>query len=183
MSPQVKFSVAKPAGDRIHYINEADIRVVLGRLPSEIQGRLRAVHFNDRSRGNRILGYVNRDRREIALCALPPRIGLTRGLRSGQAPEKYGARLGHKWPALAVRRFMLYNVFLHELGHLQLVNEESPSRRLKFAREKLAQDFAADWCDKLWSKSFEHPDPVHNQPSPDELAALPPRAPARMTEI
>ncbi len=172
MPPQVKFSVTKPGADRIHYVNEADVQVVLSRLPFELWSRLRAVHFNDRARGNRILGYVSRrGRREIALCALPPRVSLARPLRNGQAPEQFGARRGQKWPTLAVRRFMLYDVFLHELGHLQLINERSPSDRLKYAHEKLAQKFAMEWCDRLWSKPFDHPDPVHNPPQPDEFRA------------
>jgi hypothetical protein len=71
---------------------------------------------------------------------------------------------------------MLYNVFLHELGHLQLVDEETRSIRLKFAREKLAQEFAMHWCSELWSKPFPHPDPVHNPPTPGELCPFPPVA-------
>lgn len=70
MSPQVKFSLSIPGADRIHHVNEDDIRVILSRLPVDLCRRLRAVHFNDRSRGARVLGYVNRGRREIALCAL-----------------------------------------------------------------------------------------------------------------
>jgi len=171
MPPKVKFSVTKPGTDRIHYVNEADVRVVLSRLPAELWANLRTVHFNDRARGNRIFGYVSRKgRREIALCALPPRMALTKALRNGQTPEQFGARRGHKWPTLAIRRFILYDVFLHELGHLQLINERSSSDRLKYAHEKLAQAFAMEWCDRLWSKPFEHPDPVHNPPSPQELA-------------
>lgn len=74
MPMQVKFSVSTPGADRIHYVNEQDVRVLLDRLPHTLWSRLRAVHFNDRSRGNRTLGYVSaRGRREIALCALPPR--------------------------------------------------------------------------------------------------------------
>jgi hypothetical protein len=173
MPMRVKFSVSVPGADRIHYVNEQDLRVLLGRLPQTLLSRLRAIHFNDQSRGNRTLGYVTtRGRREIALCALPPRIGLTKFLINGQTAEKFGARHGQKWPVLAVRRFMLYDVFLHELGHLQLINERSASDRLKYAHEKLAQAFAMEWCDKLWSQSFEHPDPVHNSPSPDEIASL-----------
>jgi hypothetical protein len=172
MPPLVKFSVTKPGADRIHYVNEADVRVVLSRLPVEVWVHLRAVYFNDRSRGYRLLGYVSRGRRDIALCALPPRIALTHAPRSGHTPERFGARRGHKWPMLAVRRFMLYNVFLHELGHLQLINERASSQRLKYAREKLAQAFATEWCDRLWSKPFDHPDAVHNPPSPDELASI-----------
>lgn len=67
---------------------------------------------------------------------------------------------------------MLYDVFLHELGHLQLINERSSSARLKYAHEKLAQSFAMEWCDRLWSNPFEHPDPVHNPPSPYEDNSL-----------
>jgi hypothetical protein len=73
---------------------------------------------------------------------------------------------------LAVRRFILYNVFLHELGHLQVIKEKSSSERLKYAREKLAQAFATEWCDRFWSKPFRHPDPVHNPPSQAELARV-----------
>ncbi len=146
--------------------------MVLSRLPAELCRRLRAVHFNDQSRGARTLGYVNRGRREIALCALPPRISLTRFLIKGQLPEQFGARRGSQWPVLAVRRFLLYDVFLHELGHLQVIDADRRSDRLKFAREKLAQEFAMAWCRRLWSEPFDHHDPVHNPPSRKELAAL-----------
>jgi len=170
MLSRVKFSTIKPGADRIHYVSEVDVRVVLSRLPLELWARLRAVHFNDQARGNRILGYVTRrGRREIALCALPPRMALTNALRNGQVPEQFGARRGRKWPTLAIRRFMLYDVFLHELGHLQLINGRSSSDRLKYADEKLAQEFAMEWCRRLWSKPFDHSDPVHNPPSMDEL--------------
>jgi hypothetical protein len=170
MSCQVKFSTSRPGADRVHYVSEEDIRVLLGRLPVELWQRLRTVHFNDRSRGTRLLGYVSGARRDIALCALPPRLGLTVALRNGLTPEQFGAGRSKKWPALAIRRFMLYNVFLHELGQLQLVDEDSNSARLKFAREKLAQEFAMHWCGELWSKPFLHPDPVHNPPAAEELA-------------
>ena len=172
MASEVRFSVSAPRADRVHHVTEEDVRVVLSRLPSELGGRLRGVHFNDRSRGARVLGYVNLGRRDIALCALPPRISLTRFLARGQTPEQFGARRGGQWPALAIRRFLLYDVFLHELGHLQVIDEKRRSDRLKFAREKLAQEFAMAWCRRLWSKSFDHPDPVHNAPSAQELQAL-----------
>jgi hypothetical protein len=174
MPMRVKFSVSTPRADRIHYVHEQDVRILLGRLPETLWSRLRVVHFNDRSRGNRFLGYVTtRGRREITLCALPPRIGLTKvALYSGLTPELFGALRGHKWPVLAVRRFMLYYVFLHELGHLQLIDKRAPSARRKFADETLAEAFAIEWCNRLWSESFVHADPVHNPPSPSEIATL-----------
>ena len=73
---------------------------------------------------------------------------------------------------MAIRRFLLYDVFLHELGHLQVVDAEARSDRLKFAREKLAQEFAARWCKTLWSEPFDHPDPVHNPPTREEMEVL-----------
>jgi hypothetical protein len=172
MPAQVKFTVTIPSADRVHYVSEEDVRVLLSRLPEELWQRLRAVHFNDKARGKRIFGYVTRGSREIALCALPPRMSLLTVLVKGQTCEQFGARRGHKWPALAVRRFMLYDVFLHELGHLQRINERTRSVRLQFAREKLAQEFAMQWCKQLWSEPFQHSDPVHNRPSPEEFAPV-----------
>jgi hypothetical protein len=169
---QVKFSVSAVGADRIHHVNEEDVRVVLSRLPLELWYRLRAVHFNDRSRGARVLGYVNYGRREIALCALPPRVSFWRALERGERPGQFGAQRGRQWPSLAIRRFILYDVFLHELGHLQLVNGNARSERLRFAREKLAQAFAVQWRKRLWSAPFPNPDPVHNPPRLGELARI-----------
>ena len=174
--PRIRFS-SSPAGcDRRHWLTEDDIRVVLSRLPSDAYERLRAVHFNDRSRGARMLGYVNMGHREIAICALPPRMSLTRFLVRGQLPATFGARRGAQWPALAIRRFMLYDVFLHELGHLQLVNPRITDPRRRFAMERLAQEFADGWRRALWAEPFEHPDPVHNPPSDERAKQLQPIA-------
>jgi hypothetical protein len=67
---------------------------------------------------------------------------------------------------------MLYQVFLHELGHLQLVLPKSTNWNRKYASEKLAQDFADEWRAKLWSNRFEHDDPIHNSPEKDELETI-----------
>lgn len=174
MSRIIRFTTRKPGGDRVHFVTEADVRVVLSRLPADVCNRLRAVHFNDRSRGARTLGYVNRGRREIAICALPPRVSLTSGcLLYGHLPEHFGAMRGKQWPRLAVRRFLLYHVFLHELGHLQLIDPQAArSDRLRFAGETLADEFATSWRGQLWSERLEHPDPVHHPPDFEESAAL-----------
>jgi len=169
---RIRFSSSIPGAGRIHHVTEEDVCVVLSRLPQELWHRLRAVHFNDRARGARILGYINQGHREISLCALPPRIGLTAALVKGQTAEQFGAKRAQKWPALAIRRFMLYDVFLHEIGHLQIIDEDRPSSRLRFAREKLAQAFAMRWRKRLWSAAFPHEDPVHNLAAPGELQHL-----------
>ena len=166
----IKFSYAEPRADRKHYVFEQDVRVVLSRLPEEVYSRLRGVYFNDRGRGARILGYTSiRGRREVSICALPPRVSLTRFLVKGQKPETFGAKRGRQWPEVAVRRFLLYDVLLHEIGHLQIINPESKVFRRKFAHETKAQEFANSWRKKLWKEYFEHPDPVHNAPTADEL--------------
>jgi len=144
--------------------------VLLGRLPVETYQRLRAVHFNDQSHGVRMLGYVSGGRREIAICALPPRLSLTRFLVRGQSPSMFGARRGAQWPKLAVRRYMLYDVFLHELGHLQIVDPGSTKERRRFAMERYAQEFADHWRGTLWARHFEHTDPIHNAPAQEESA-------------
>src|SRR5262245_65998004 len=95
---KIKFSTTIPGGDRRHYLNEEDVMVVLSRLPEETWQRLRAAHFNDQARGNRLLGYVTGGSRESAICALPPRISLSAVLTPRQSFEQFGARPGEKWP-------------------------------------------------------------------------------------
>ena len=166
---RVRFSMSNAGADRVYYVTEEDIRVVLSRLPIDVWQRLRAVHFNDQSRGARVLGYVDQGHREIALCALPPRMSLTGFLVKGQTPQQFGAQRGQRWPHLAIRRFLIYDVFLHELGHLQVIDANRPSERLRYAREKLAQAFAMRWCKRLWATPFLHPDPVHHPPTASNL--------------
>ena len=127
------------------------------------------MHFNDRAFGNRWLGYVNRSRCDIALCALPPRVSLGAYCRRDRTCTlEFGAEFGRQWPVIAVRRFMLYYVVLHEIGHLQVDDATRPSERLRFYHEKLSQEFANSWRRRLWADPFDHPDPVHNPPTEAE---------------
>ena len=75
--PDVKFTCHVARADRRHFLNEEDVKVLLSRLPAELYHRLKVVHFNDRSRGGQILGYTTtHGRREITICAQPPRFSL-----------------------------------------------------------------------------------------------------------
>jgi tetratricopeptide (TPR) repeat protein len=169
----IDFHLRVPRGDRRHYVDDADVAVVLSRLPAETTARLRAVHFTDDAIGNRRLGYTTtRGRREIALCALPPRVSLKAFICGPQTAAMFGAVNGAQWPSLAVRRFMLYDVLLHEIGHLQIIDDGAPSPRRRFADEKRAQEFADRLREELWSSHFDHADPVHNPPSAEEMGAL-----------
>ena len=49
---KIKSSLLPVGGDRKRHVTDADVLVVLSRLPDAACERLRAVHFNDRSRGN-----------------------------------------------------------------------------------------------------------------------------------
>jgi tetratricopeptide (TPR) repeat protein len=170
---KIKFTYHTPNGDRRHFVDEEDVKVLLSRLPQEIWKRLKVVHFNDQGWGRKRAGYTTRrGRKEIALCAFPPRISLSSYLRRSQNPGIFGAIRGSQWPTLAVRRFMLYDTFLHELGHLQVIDRKAKNENRKFASETKAQDFAEFWCKKLWSEHFDHSDPVHNSPSQEEMEQL-----------
>ncbi|SIO39401.1 Tetratricopeptide repeat-containing protein [Singulisphaera sp. GP187] len=168
----VGFTHHTPGLNRRYFVTEEEIRVVLSRLPEEVRCRLKWVHLNDRFGRIRRLGYVNRGKREIGLCATPARISLGGYLERTQTPGQFGAIPRCQWPTLAVRRFFLYDVLLHELGHLQIIDAKAKSLRRKFAKETRAQEFAEHWCRELWSRPFDHPDPVHNRPTPEEIEAV-----------
>ena len=161
---KIKFTCSPVGCDRKHYLTESDVMTVLNRLPQEAWNRLRAVHFNDKSWGANTLGYANAHEHEICICALPPRVSFTRAMVRGQSPELFGAERGRQWPEVAVRRYLLYDVVLHELGHLQVVDSRRRVGRRTPAGEKLAQQFADHWRNELWAAHFDHPDPVHNPP-------------------
>lgn len=84
--------------------------------------------------------------------------------RLQQSPGRYGAIRGKQWPEQAVRRFLLYDVLLHELGHLQIVDATRTSERRKFAMEHCASEFALDWRRRLCKNRYDHADPVQNPP-------------------
>lgn len=161
--------------DLVAYVTDHDVKIVSARIPEELRGHLRDVFISKRSFGVRQLGSVKRrGRRDIDLYAiLPYRISLGRFLYKGQTALEFGAPPRGQWPPWAVRRYLLYDVFLHELGHLQVINPKSSNWNRKFASETRAEEFADTWRRKLWSCDFDHPDPVHNLPQTDELSVIP----------
>lgn len=158
----------------VRYISNKDIDIAIKRIPEEYRVRVREITTWHDSRAARLLGYVtSRGRRDINLCVwLPPRVSLGSYLRKGQYAKEFGAPARGQWTPWAVRRFMLYDVLLHELGHLQIVNAKGKSMRRKFAGEKLAQGFAEELKHNLFSTYFDQPDIIHNPPSNEELAFI-----------
>lgn len=155
----------------VRYLSREDIDTAINRIPEEYRCRVREITTWNESLGVRRLGYVtNKGRRDISLCVvLPPRVSLGRFLVKGQNGKEFGAPSRGQWPPWAVRRFMLYDVLLHELGHLQIVNEKSKNMRRKFAGEKIAQEFSDKWRRELFATHFNHPDPIHNPPTEEEI--------------
>jgi len=45
-----------------------------------------------------------------------------------------------------------------------MIKAKRKSEKLRFAREKSAQEFADRWRRELCSEYFDHPDPAHNSP-------------------
>jgi len=170
---RIHFNYRKPHSNYRHFVDVEDVKTVLRRLPYEVCERLKAVHLNNRSRGGRVLGYTTtRGRREVSLCSLPARMTVRGALRFPHTPEMFGGTQTGQWPTLAVRRFMLYGVLLHEVGHLQLVREKGRGPQRKFAREPLAEAFAGVWGPEIWATPIEHTDPAHHPPSEEELARV-----------
>jgi tetratricopeptide (TPR) repeat protein len=170
---KIEFVHHETSNIRRHYVTKEDIEIVLSRLPSELWNRLKKIHFKDDSRGGHTLGYTTtRGRREITLCALPHRLSLNRAFKPKPIAKEFGALANSQWPSLAIRRFMLYDVLLHEIGHLQIILPKNANPKRKFAHETLAQSFADKWRRQLWSTTYDHPDPVHNAPNKTELKML-----------
>jgi hypothetical protein len=158
----------------VSYVKLRDVRLVIARIPGELRARVRDVFLSSRSFGVRVLGsVVTRGRRDIDLFSvLPPRVSLRRFIGRGQSAAEFGAPRHGQWPPWAVRRYLLYDVLLHELGHLQVVRPKGRGHLRKFAGEPLAQKFADDWRRTLYAERYDHPDPIHNAPTEDELATL-----------
>ena len=156
-------------------MTEAEIRVLLARLPGRLWERLRAVRFDDRARGRRCLGYVTRGRDEINLCARPPATDRPGPLLAAQ-PVALSVRGGPRLPVAHARRASIY-----ALRRVPPRARPPPGRRpegeakttrRRFADETRAEEFAERWCRELWSQPFDHPDPVHGPPSREEIEAL-----------
>jgi tetratricopeptide (TPR) repeat protein len=170
---RIRFVVHPIHSNRNYHVTPDNVKIVLGQLPPETWSRLREVHFRD-DFAQGLLGYANLRSGQLALTALPHRMSFGNYLdrQECQAAE-FGAQLSAQWPQLAIRRFILYYVLLHELGHLQIIRPGS--KRRHFSGERCAREFGHYWRRELWASPFQHPDPVHRPPTPPELV-WPPRS-------
>lgn len=165
----------KPKVHLIRYISIQEIRLVLSRVPQHYRKRVRHIFLENKCRGVRQLGCVIKNsRRDIWIYPwLPPRVSLKRFLYRGQSAVEFGAPNVGQWTPWAVRRFLLYDVVLHELGHLQEIHPKKKDWRRRFAGESKAEEFADYWRRCLFAEdNFQHEDLVHFAPTEEELAFL-----------
>lgn len=171
-SLEILFHEKMVRGDLYRYVTKEDVLILLNRLPLKEYEHLKTVTF-DTCIGAYKFGYVSYKRvNGIVLCDQPQRMAM-RGAdaKRGHLTE-YGGLNNIKWPTMAVRRYMLYNVFLHELRHTQIVKPNKKHIWEKTPNEKLANEYSDHWRGTLYSQHFDHPDPVHNLPTEEEKEHL-----------
>lgn len=128
-------SKARKNTSLVMFITQRDVAMVLERLPDRVKTRLGKVVLKS-SAATRCLGYVTQGRRDIVLaCRLPPRVSLRGYMYRGQRADDYGAPSRGQWPPWAIRRYLLFGVLLHELGHLQRVPRNAVGAKGGFASE------------------------------------------------
>lgn len=171
-SQEIVFHENWVQSDLYRYLKKEDILVLLNRLPLEEYEHLKSVTFKT-CRGRNVYGKVYHKRSAgIIICDQSARTSVRVKEAKRGSIEEFGALNNIKWPTLAIRRFMLYDVFLHELKHTQLLRNSKKRIVDKIPLEKQAEEYAEYWRGELYQHHFDHPDPVHNLPSEIEKERL-----------
>jgi hypothetical protein len=160
--------------DLVQYLTRREVDVVLSRVPAEFKTHIGDVLLRRSSDATSLGSARPGGTGDITISSmLPVRVSLGRYAYSGQSPAEFGApRLG-QWPPWAVRRFLLYDVLLHEIGHLQIIGPKgSWVNTRNTASETRAREFADELRRTLFSETFDHPDPIHNPPTDAEMSTL-----------
>ncbi|MEM8523532.1 MAG: hypothetical protein AAGG68_02755 [Bacteroidota bacterium] len=160
------------ASDLYRYLRREDVLILLNRLPVEEYAHLKSVTFKT-CEGADAYGFVyHRRPTGIVICDQSRRTTIRTISAKRGSLEEFGALNNIKWPTLAIRRYLLYHTFLHELRHTQLLENGKKRTRDKMPLEKQANEYADYWRGELYQNHFEHPDPVHNLPSEAEKERL-----------
>ena len=171
-SKEIIFHNLPISGDLYRYLTQEDVLVLLNRLPLAEYKHLKSVTFKTCA-GADAYGLVFLKRiKGIVICDQSQRTSIrTNSAKRGRLDE-FGALPHIKWPTVAIRRYLLYGTFLHELRHTQIISPAKKITRDKIPLEKLAEEYADHWRGELYKESFDHPDPVHNLPSDEEKKRL-----------
>jgi hypothetical protein len=139
-----------------HPCDEAEYHQVLARLPEEVTRYLRAIILRRMPKADEKLGIEARKRYCCVIMNSFPKDLMMHWKRK---PE--GAVLSHytpwcngwgqneqgwhlRWTDKEVKRYYLYHVFLHEIGHLN-----QPMYGSTKQHEMFAENFALEWARKL----------------------------------
>jgi len=146
-----------PSRDYYHPCTPDEVRTVLSRLPRKSTKDLRAVILRRLPRRDYERGVEARRRMKcVVLNAFP----ISNEIDWGDSPppdvccrhyapwcDVWECRVGRwiqVWTAEQTRRYYLYHLLLHEVGHLN----QPPFHSLR-RRESFAEDFALTWARKL----------------------------------
>ncbi len=146
-----------PSGAFFHPCRGNEYLAILERLPSGLCEGLSAVVLRRTPKLDADLGVEARKRyRCVILNAFPRSLLMTWTAGAGPAARRHYERWcagewkerGHqvelRWSIEELRRYYLYHLFLHELGHINQPWFHSVRRR-----EEFAENFALEWAAKL----------------------------------
>jgi hypothetical protein len=145
-----------PSRDYFHPITETDIRSVLSRLPRRTVRPLKAVLLSRLSARDARRGVEGRRRYQcVVLYAFPRSMEMawSDGTFSDRAQRHYNIWCSTwcrrndstilTWTLEELRRYYLFHLLLHEIGHLNQPPFHSAKRR-----ESYAENFALEWARK-----------------------------------
>ena len=145
-----------PSRDFLHPVTKRAIREVLQQLPDQLTAAVRAVVLRRLPSMDEQLGIEARLRYGcIILNAFPKDLKMVwRAKPPESAFHHYGPWCDNwlqdgdqwaiQWDMDSLRRYYLYHLLLHEIGHLH-----GPRRQSHKRREDFAENFALEWARRL----------------------------------
>ena len=145
-----------PSRDFYHPCSAEDYHAVLSRLPSELTNDVSAIVLRRTSKRDENLGV---DARRRYSCIIMNAFPVSNEMEWPKKPtdsevrhlarwcdrwRSNGGRWWLEWTPDEVRRYYLYHVFLHEIGHINQPRSYSLKRR-----ESFAENFALEWAREL----------------------------------
>ena len=146
-----------PSGNYFHPCRGAKYLAVLGRLPPDLRTGLRAIVLRRTPKRDAELGIEAWKRfRCVILNAFPRSMLMTWTSGVGPATVRHygrwcagewitsGVKVDLRWSADELRKYYLYHLFLHEMGHINQPRFHAARRG-----EEFAENFALEWASRL----------------------------------
>lgn len=154
-----------PSSEYFHPCTEADYLGVLERLPEELTSSLQAIVLRRTPKRDAALGIEAWKRyRCVVMNAFPKAMVMTwvghvtlKAMRHyapwcrtwSNSPDLRYFWL--QWSSKELRRYYLYHLFLHELGHIN-----QPDFHASRRREEFAENFALEWARRLGELTMDY---------------------------